>query len=227
MILAPFSRLARGHRHHVHHRPLVQRHHRRRAARFRRSSNSHDFLRWRRSPCWSAMSASSTCRSEQRARVRREYAKAQALRRAKSTAQPRPVSPFNWTVFVSDESAHRFAHVNLVRKEARPYQPGDGFIARIDSPYLPLDQAVWVTRTRYGEADQDADRARRGTRRAARASSAGSPTCRRSTASSERLRLVHRPALPHAGPRGHAVSLSAPAATRARLAACGAPSATS
>ena len=83
-----------------------------------------------------------------------EYAKSLRLEGAKTTAHPRPVSPFNWTVFVSDEDAHRFAHVNLVRKEPRRYQPGDGFIARIDSPYMPVEQAIWVTRPRYGETDQ-------------------------------------------------------------------------
>jgi len=62
------------------------------------------------------------------------------------------VSPFNWTVFLSDEESHRFSHINLIREEANPYRPGDGFIARIDSPYLPLDQAVWVRRPRYGDA---------------------------------------------------------------------------
>ena len=67
---------------------------------------------------------------------------------------PRPLSPFNWTVFVSDDEAHRYAHVNLVRKEPRRYQPGDGFIARLDSPYLPLEQAIWVARPRYGATDQ-------------------------------------------------------------------------
>ena len=71
------------------------------------------------------------------------------------TAHPRPVSPYNWTVFVSDDETHRFAHVNLRRTEAMRYQPGDGFIARIDSPYLPLDQAIWVVRRRYGETDSD------------------------------------------------------------------------
>jgi inner membrane protein len=70
------------------------------------------------------------------------------------TAHPRPVSPFNWTVFASDERVHRFAHVNLERKEPKRYQPGDGFVARVDSPYLPLDRAIWVTRTRYGELDE-------------------------------------------------------------------------
>ena len=84
-----------------------------------------------------------------------EYAKTMTLRNALVTVHPRPVSPFNWTVFVSDDEAHRFAHVNLVRKEPRHYAPGDGFIARVDSPYLPLDQAVWVTRRRYGETESD------------------------------------------------------------------------
>jgi inner membrane protein len=79
-----------------------------------------------------------------------EYARAQGIKDAAITAHPRPVSPFNWTVFVSDESAHRFAHINLVRREPRRYRPGEGFIARLDSPYLPLEQAAWVTQTRYG-----------------------------------------------------------------------------
>ena len=65
--------------------------------------------------------------------------------------QPRPLSPFNWTVFVSDAEAHRFAHVNLNRTEPRSYHPGDGFIAMLDSVYEPMQAARWETRTRYGE----------------------------------------------------------------------------
>ena len=84
----------------------------------------------------------------------REYADARGLTSARVDAQPRPVSPFNWTVFVSDDERHRFAHINLVRREPRRYQPGDGFIARIDSPYLPLERAIWVERSRYGEVGQ-------------------------------------------------------------------------
>jgi inner membrane protein len=83
------------------------------------------------------------------------YVEEKNLKGARVTVHPRPVSPFNWTVFVSDEEAHRFAHVNLVRKEPRRYQPGDGFIARIDAPYLPVEQAIWVRRPRYGEVKQD------------------------------------------------------------------------
>jgi inner membrane protein len=83
------------------------------------------------------------------------YAASLRLEDARVTAHPRPVSPFNWTVFVSDEKLHRFAHVNLWRREPRRHQPGDGFIARMDAPYLPLDQAIWVTQTRYGHPPVD------------------------------------------------------------------------
>jgi len=84
----------------------------------------------------------------------REYAASRGLSGASVTAFPRPVSPFNWTVMVSDEEVVRFSHVNLIRREAKRYQPGDGFIARVDSPYLPLEQAVWQTRRRFGETQQ-------------------------------------------------------------------------
>jgi len=83
-----------------------------------------------------------------------EYARSKGMQQARVTVHARPVSPFNWTVFVSDDESHRFAHVNLVRKEPRRYAPGDGFIARIDSPYMPVEQMIWVTRRRYGETDQ-------------------------------------------------------------------------
>jgi inner membrane protein len=82
------------------------------------------------------------------------YASAQGLKDATVAVHPRPVSPFNWTVFVSDAEAHRFTHVNLVREAPRIYRPGDGFIARIDSVYQPLASAPWETRTRYGEGEQ-------------------------------------------------------------------------
>jgi inner membrane protein len=71
------------------------------------------------------------------------------------TAHPRPVSPFNWTVFVSDETTHRYAHVNLARSDPQQYQPGDGFVAKLDAAYAPLAQARWEERTRYGQPPGD------------------------------------------------------------------------
>jgi inner membrane protein len=83
------------------------------------------------------------------------FAREKALKNVQVTAQPRPVSPFNWTVYVSDDQAHYFSHVNLIRGEAKPYRPGDGFVAKLDSAYLPLEGAIWVTRKRYGETQQE------------------------------------------------------------------------
>lgn len=83
-----------------------------------------------------------------------QFAQRHAWPGSKVSVQPRPVSAFNWTAFVSDEARHEFAHINLVRTEPRRYQPGDGFIASVDAPYLPVGQAIWVRRTRYGEVDQ-------------------------------------------------------------------------
>ena len=81
----------------------------------------------------------------------RDYARSRATSGADVTAHPRPVSPFNWTVFVSDSTQHHFAHVNLVRDRPRSFQPGDGFVAKLDAPYRPLAQARWETRSRYGD----------------------------------------------------------------------------
>jgi len=79
------------------------------------------------------------------------FAAARGLREAQVLAYPRPVSPYNWTVFVSDDAAQRFAHINLRREAPRHYVPGDGFVAMLDAPYQPLALARWEVRTRYGE----------------------------------------------------------------------------
>jgi inner membrane protein len=81
-----------------------------------------------------------------------QYAQSRGLAGADITAHPRPVSPFNWTVFVSDEREHHYAHVNLVRDAPREFRPGDGFVARLDAAYRPLSMAQWQTRGRYGDA---------------------------------------------------------------------------
>jgi inner membrane protein len=82
------------------------------------------------------------------------YALARGIKDASVNVQPRPVSPFNWTVFVSDAEAHHFANVNLVRETPRDYREGDGFIARLDSAYEPLASAHWQTHARFGEGAQ-------------------------------------------------------------------------
>jgi inner membrane protein len=77
----------------------------------------------------------------------REYARSRGLAGAVVSVHPRPVSPYNWTVFVSDAEAHRFAYVNLARETVREFKPGDGFAAKLDAPYRPLALARWQTRS--------------------------------------------------------------------------------
>ena len=80
----------------------------------------------------------------------RDYARAQGLQKVEVTAIPRAVSPFNWTVYVSDELAHRFAHVNLVRRE--PLPAAHDFIGRMHAAFLPPALARWEVRTRFGDS---------------------------------------------------------------------------
>jgi inner membrane protein len=82
-----------------------------------------------------------------------QYAQSRALSGADIAAHPRPVSPYNWTVFVSNEREHHFAHVNLVRDTPRSFRPGDGFVAKLAAPYQPLAMAQWERRSRNGAGD--------------------------------------------------------------------------
>jgi inner membrane protein len=90
-----------------------------------------------------------------------EYVRRNGIERAVVTAQPRPVSPFNWTVFVAQPDRYTFAHVNLVRKSVRPEPDSQsGFIQRLNAAYRPLSDAAWVHVERYGPRAQDAALAR-------------------------------------------------------------------
>jgi len=84
----------------------------------------------------------------------RQYAAAQGLAGARVRAEARPVSPFNWTVFVADAAKYRIAHVNLVRLVPRIAAPDAGFVEQLDAPYQPLGAARWETRTRFGETPE-------------------------------------------------------------------------
>ena len=83
----------------------------------------------------------------------REYARAQGWSGVELAAHPRAVTPFNWTVFASDEAAHRFAHVNLRRTE--PLPPAHDFVGRLNAAFQPLAHARWETRTRYGDTEAE------------------------------------------------------------------------
>jgi inner membrane protein len=89
------------------------------------------------------------------------YARASGLGAARVSAQPRPVTPFNWTVFVETAEGYRYAHVNLIRQTVRPEPTADtGFVARLNAGYRPLDEAQWTEALRLGSTGGDAALAR-------------------------------------------------------------------
>jgi inner membrane protein len=113
---------------------------------------------WRRSPAPAIAGLAALCGyiafqgvQQQRAIEWGEaYAKEAGVAQAVVTAQPRPVSPFNWMVIVRSGEEVRYAFVNLVRREPLPAGPDAGFIRRLDSAYLPLGLAKWVYASRFG-----------------------------------------------------------------------------
>jgi inner membrane protein len=123
---------------------------------------------WRRSPVPAIAGLAALCGyiafqgvQQQRAIEWGEaYAKEAGLAQAAVTAQPRPVSPFNWMVIVRSEEQVRYAFVNLVRREPLPAPPDAGFIRRLDSAYLPLGMAKWVHASRFGTSESERATAR-------------------------------------------------------------------
>ena len=82
------------------------------------------------------------------------YARDSGLTGTQLSALPRPVSPFNWMVIVAQADRYHYAYVNLHRKGSR--EPGSGFIAELDAPYLPAGEARWQTIERFGSTDDRA-----------------------------------------------------------------------
>ena len=86
-----------------------------------------------------------------------DYARRSGMSGAKVSAMPRPVSPFNWTVFVAHDTHYRYAHVNLIRKVApKPLDADTGSLARLDAAYRPLSDAHWLRSERYGASAEEA-----------------------------------------------------------------------
>ena len=80
------------------------------------------------------------------------YARYSGLKQAEVTAQPRPVSPFNWMVVVRSGEEARYSFINLARRELLRPAPDAGYIARLDAAYFPLAQAQWVHATLFGSS---------------------------------------------------------------------------
>jgi inner membrane protein len=82
--------------------------------------------------------------------VGEQYAHAHGIDAAAVSALPRPVSPYNWMVIVATPHEYRYSFVNLQRSQPRPLSANDGFVARLDAPYLPVAMAQWQSATKLG-----------------------------------------------------------------------------
>ncbi|ENO87420.1 metal-dependent hydrolase [Thauera linaloolentis] len=80
----------------------------------------------------------------------RAYAKRQGIRAELIDAAPRPASPFNWTAIVFDGERYHYAHINTRRSAPLAATADDNFIRRLSAPYLPVAQAQWEVRERFG-----------------------------------------------------------------------------
>jgi inner membrane protein len=80
----------------------------------------------------------------------REYAQRHGIAAVTIDAAPRPASPFNWTIIVDEGDAYHVAHINTRRSEPLVAGPDDNFIRRFSAPYLPLAQARWERRPKFG-----------------------------------------------------------------------------
>jgi inner membrane protein len=79
-----------------------------------------------------------------------EHAKQEALDGEHISAIPRPVSPFNWMVVVSDGNRYHYTNVNLLRAEPVSVEPGANLLARLDAAYAPIAEATWTSVEKYG-----------------------------------------------------------------------------
>ncbi|WP_130483830.1 metal-dependent hydrolase [Sphaerotilus mobilis] len=83
--------------------------------------------------------------------IGQQRAAALGWRDAQVVAMPRPASPFNWTVAVSDGSRYELADLNTRRREPLQAGPDAHFITRFSAPYLPAGQATWRQASRWGD----------------------------------------------------------------------------
>ncbi len=85
--------------------------------------------------------------------VGERQARALGITAAEINVMPRPASPFNWTVSVSDGSRYHMSHVNTRRSEPLKAGADDNFVRRFSAPYEPVATARWQVVPRFGDAD--------------------------------------------------------------------------
>jgi inner membrane protein len=82
-----------------------------------------------------------------------DYARRQGLDGVRISAVPRPVSPFNWMIVITERDRYRYANVNLLRERIPPApRPDAGLIERLDAAYVPVADARWTAVAKFGDS---------------------------------------------------------------------------
>lgn len=81
------------------------------------------------------------------------YALSEGLRNAKVSAEPRPISPFNWTVIVREPEHYHYAHLKL-NAETQQSAPLDAnWLERTLAEFQPPHLASWKTAAKFGNGE--------------------------------------------------------------------------
>ena len=83
------------------------------------------------------------------------YARAQGIGAQSVSALPRPVSPFNWMIIVSEQDRYHYAFVNLLRTHIPEADANAGLIRQLDAQYWPADQLRWQGVAKFAEGEDE------------------------------------------------------------------------
>lgn len=78
------------------------------------------------------------------------HARAQGWQAVQITAEPRPVSPFNWTVIIREPERYHYAHIKLSADKRDPAPADANWLARALAEFAPPEMAEWKTVAKFG-----------------------------------------------------------------------------
>jgi inner membrane protein len=68
---------------------------------------------------------------------------------------PRPLSPFHWTLVVSDKQSRQYAHVHLLRQQPLAVAADAGMFSQIRAAFAPVADANWQIASIRGQSTDD------------------------------------------------------------------------
>lgn len=82
--------------------------------------------------------------------VGQAYAQNQGWHDARISAEPRPISPFNWTVIIREPERYHYAHLKLNATAQQAASADANWLMRALASFQPPQQANWQTVAKFG-----------------------------------------------------------------------------